>query len=188
MWRLRLGLLEFARRGVGTGHQLEILVGHFTSRALLRRELLSVFGTAYTFIARHRHTSVVLWLSVIRELTWGAHLIHLSQRSLAAAWSTTAHCFDASWWGLGLVKKCVPLDVVRDTARRCERWRFTRGQEDPCRAGSKEKTPASRYKKKDQADSKIRKSLDRNSLASKCLAMLHVSQGGEHIQNTTLPQ
>ena len=44
MWRLRLGLLEFARRGYGSGHQLEILVGHFTSRALLRRELLSVVG------------------------------------------------------------------------------------------------------------------------------------------------
>ena len=70
LWRLRLGLLEFARRGVGAGHQLEILVGRFTSRALLRRELLSVFGAAYTFIARHRLTSVVLWPSVIRELTW----------------------------------------------------------------------------------------------------------------------
>ena len=55
MWRLRLGLLEFARRGYGSGHQLEILVGHFTSRALLRRELLSIFGAAYTFIAQHRH-------------------------------------------------------------------------------------------------------------------------------------
>lgn len=54
MWRLRLGLLEFARRGFGSGHQLEILVGHFTSRALLRRELLAVFGSAYTFIAKHR--------------------------------------------------------------------------------------------------------------------------------------
>ena len=96
MWRLRFGLLEFARRGFGTGHQLEILVGHFTSRALLRRELLSVFGAVYTFIARRRHHSVPLGETVVRELTWAAHLIHLSQRSLAAEWSSTVHCFDAS--------------------------------------------------------------------------------------------
>ena len=63
-WCLRLGLLEFARRGYGSGHQLEILVGHFTSRALLRRELLSVFGAAYTFIAKHRHHHMKLWPSL----------------------------------------------------------------------------------------------------------------------------
>ena len=37
VWRLCLGLLEFTRRGYGYGHQLEILVGHLTSRAVLRR-------------------------------------------------------------------------------------------------------------------------------------------------------
>ena len=58
MRRLRLGLLEFARRAFGFGDQLEILVGHFTSRALLRSELLSVFGQVYTFIARHRRDSL----------------------------------------------------------------------------------------------------------------------------------
>ena len=123
-----LGFLEFARRGYGSGHQLEILVRHFTSRAFLRRELLAVFGAAYTFIARHRHRMVPLWPSVRRELVWVAHLIHLSQRSLAAEWSPIAHCFDASWWVFGVVKKHVYLDVVRDTARRCERWRFTRAK------------------------------------------------------------
>ena len=57
----------------------------------------------------------------------------------------------------------VPLDVVRDTARRCERWRFTRGQEDVWRAGSKAMAPASRYKKKHPVDVKVHKSLDRNT-------------------------
>ncbi len=84
MWRPRLGLLEFARRGFGAGHQLEILVGHFASRALLRREVLAVFGSAYTFIAKHWHNHLKLWPSVRRELVWAAHLMHLSQRSLAA--------------------------------------------------------------------------------------------------------
>ena len=112
MWRLRLGLLEFARRGYGSGHQLEILVGHFTSRALLRRELLSVFGAAYTFIGKHRHQNLKLWPSVIRELTWAAHLIHLSHRSLVAEWSSQAYCFDASWWGFGIVRKHVRKEVV----------------------------------------------------------------------------
>ena len=57
VWRLRVGLLEFARRGYGTAHQLENPVGHFTSRALLRRELLAVFGTFYIFKAKYRHAS-----------------------------------------------------------------------------------------------------------------------------------
>ena len=95
-----IGLLEFAKRGWDTARQLEILVGHFTSRALLRRELLAVFGTAYKFIASHSsdsHRPVHLWESVRRELTWAVHLIHLAQRSLTAAWSPVVYCFDASW-------------------------------------------------------------------------------------------
>ena len=97
MWRLRLGLLEFARRGFGSGHQLEILVGHFTPRAILRRELLAGFGSTYTFIAKHRHHHLKLWPSVKRELVWAAHLESLSQRSLAAEWSPVVYCFDASF-------------------------------------------------------------------------------------------
>lgn len=112
MWRLRLGLLEFAKRGRGTAHQLKILVGHFTSRALPRRELLAVFGTAYKFIASHRddsHRSIHPWESVRRELAWAAHLIHVAQRSLTASRSPVVYCFDAPWWGVGIVKKRAPI-------------------------------------------------------------------------------
>ena len=114
----RLGLLEFAKRGRGAARQLEILVGHFTSRALLRRELMAVFGTAYRFIASHRadtHRSVHLWESVRRELTWPVQLIHLAQRSLPLAWSPVVYCFDASWWGVGIVKKYAPIQLIRDS-------------------------------------------------------------------------
>ena len=119
-------------------------MGNFTSRALLQRELLSVFGASYTFIAQRRHHNVKLWPSVKRELTWAAHLIHMSHRSLAAEWSPIVHCFDASWWGFGIVKKHVRKEVVRDTARRFERRRFTREHEDRWRTRHTDGDPAIR--------------------------------------------
>ena len=132
MWRLRLGLLEVARRGRGTAHQLEIPVGHFISRALLRRELLAVCGTVYKLIAVHRadiNRSIHLWESVRRELTWVDHRIHLAQRSLTAFWAPVVYCFDGSWWGVGIVKKRAPIQLIRDVARRNERWRFSKEEE-----------------------------------------------------------
>ena len=80
----------------------------------------------------------------MREPTWAAHLIHMSRRSLAAEWSPVVHCFDASWWGFGIVRKRVRKEVVRDTARRCERWRFTREHEDRWRSRHTDGDPAIR--------------------------------------------
>ena len=79
-----------------------------------------------------------------RELIWAARLIHLPQRSLAAEWSPVVHCFDASWWGFGIVKKHVRKEVVRDAARRCERWRFAREHGDRWRTRHIDGDPAIR--------------------------------------------
>ena len=61
-----------------------------------------------------------------------------------AEWSPQVHCFDASWWGFGIVKKQVRKEVVRDTARRCDRWRFTWEHEDRWRTRHTDGDPAIR--------------------------------------------
>ena len=43
-WQLHLGLMELSNRRHATGDAVCRLVSHFTSRALIRRELLSVLG------------------------------------------------------------------------------------------------------------------------------------------------
>ena len=87
------------------------------------------------------------WDCVVRELKRAAHLIHLPQRTLTADWSPIVHCFDASWLGFGLVEKHARVDVVRDTRRRCERWRCSRSQEDEWRRGSSDRLPPIRKTK-----------------------------------------
>ena len=41
IWRLRAAISEILRRGACSGDVLRVLVGHFTMRALIRREMLS---------------------------------------------------------------------------------------------------------------------------------------------------
>ena len=50
---LRLALHEIVRRGRASGRDIERLVGHATFVALLRREVLSVFASVYTFARCH---------------------------------------------------------------------------------------------------------------------------------------
>ena len=124
MWRLRLGLLEIVRQGYGSARQLQTLLGHFAPHTLLRRELLAVFGVTYRFITEYGtdgHMRRLSWPSVRRELTWAAHLIPLAQRSLTVGWLPDVYCFDASWWGIGIVEMKAAPDTIRDTARDNER-------------------------------------------------------------------
>ena len=44
-WRLRLALKEVVSRRVISGQRLSRIIGHYTFRELLRRELLSALGS-----------------------------------------------------------------------------------------------------------------------------------------------
>lgn len=49
MWRLRLVLTQVLLNDCIRGDELEVLLGHYTVRSLIRRELLSVMGASYRF-------------------------------------------------------------------------------------------------------------------------------------------
>ncbi|CAK0866833.1 unnamed protein product [Prorocentrum cordatum] len=49
-WRLRLGIQEILRQDRCTGDTLWRVISHYTSRGLIRRELLSALGAVYSFI------------------------------------------------------------------------------------------------------------------------------------------
>ncbi|CAK0878600.1 unnamed protein product, partial [Prorocentrum cordatum] len=49
-WRLRLGIQEILRQDRCAGDTLRRVISHYTSRGLIRRELLSALGAVYSFI------------------------------------------------------------------------------------------------------------------------------------------
>ncbi|CAK0894510.1 unnamed protein product, partial [Prorocentrum cordatum] len=121
-WKLRLGFQEFARRKYASGKTVEILVSHFTTRALIRRELLCVFNAAYSFIEHAGDSAVPFWPSVKREFTWASHLIVLASRDLSAPWASEVSVVDASSWGMGACVQDLDHRVVADLGKLNERW------------------------------------------------------------------
>ena len=72
---MRGALLALAERPKISGEALEIIVGHATFCALLRRELLSIFSSVYAFIYGHYHDYVAPWREVKEELRAFANAI-----------------------------------------------------------------------------------------------------------------
>lgn len=128
-WRLRLGLEELCRRRRCSGDELRSVIGHFTFRALMRRELLACLSSCCAYIEAFGSQCGDLWDSVVRELTWCLSLLPLAFRDLAAPWCDRVTVTDASWWGCCILEKHAPLEEIRDAPRYCHRWRFRRDEE-----------------------------------------------------------
>ena len=138
VWKLRLGILEILKKGRSTSREIRSVVGNFTVRALVRRELLSVCGACFLFAETHEKDPgrVPLWPSVHRELRHMAALIGLARRDLAAGYCQRLHVFDASSWGLGVMAKDLSeVDAVKKMSMYNDRWRFAR--EDERRRGAR---------------------------------------------------
>ena len=75
-------MLHVASRGCASEDEISSLVGHFTFRALVRRELLATFSAAYAFSQRGGRLRRRLRVSVIRELRVAASLIFLAHRAM----------------------------------------------------------------------------------------------------------
>eukprot|EP00974_Lingulodinium_polyedra_P086484 8379488-Lingulodinium_polyedra.AAC.1 len=92
------------------------LVSHFTTRGLIRREVLCAPQACYAFAERWGNAAARPWPSVTRELRWMAALVCLAFRDLGAEWSERVHTFDASAWGVGVVSKRVPKAQIQELA------------------------------------------------------------------------
>eukprot|EP00971_Amphidinium_carterae_P328838 6460920-Amphidinium_carterae.2 len=129
-WRLIFALEELARRGRASGRELSVVIGHYTMRSLIRRELLSVFFTTYGYIQAFPSVVADLWPSMKDELLLGAALIPLAFRDLCAGMCEEVSVFDASSWGAGVLTKQIPREVAERCCAFNDRWRFSRRGEE----------------------------------------------------------
>ncbi|CAK0826016.1 unnamed protein product [Prorocentrum cordatum] len=128
-WKLRLACLELCRKGFASGKTVSRVVSHFTSRALIRRELLSCLNSLYAFSAQYGGRTARLWPSCLRELRWCASLVVFCFRDAGAAFDSRLTMVDASWWGVGVTQKTSSSAVALELSRYNERWRFSKTQE-----------------------------------------------------------
>ena len=63
-----MGITGLLQRKKVSGKELSKITGHFTFRALIRRELLSCLSAVFAFQERHWSERTMLWDSVKTEL------------------------------------------------------------------------------------------------------------------------
>lgn len=125
-WKVRCAIRGLLRRGRASARQLERLLGHCCFLSLARRESLSVFGQAYTFVRRFSGCvdEKPLWPSIRREFDIWDGILPLIYCDLTAPWSENVLAVDASEWGLGCTSTRIERDQVKEWGGFCERWRF----------------------------------------------------------------
>ncbi|CAK0818448.1 unnamed protein product, partial [Prorocentrum cordatum] len=92
---------------------LEVLVGHMTVVALIRRELLSILHGTYRFVKKLYYESAPLWQCVKEE-----------PKAFCGVYQT-----DAAPWAFGVAYSQWPVAAVADAGRVPERARFRLGAE-----------------------------------------------------------
>ena len=126
-WRLRLAIDHLLLHPVVTGIGISRLIGHYTFMAMICRPALSVCHALYAFVERFSDRPARLWPACIRELRWMRSLLPLLRRDLFALWSPWVVATDASEWGLGATRTSMPVELVGQTGRIRERWRWKCG-------------------------------------------------------------
>ncbi|CAK0908584.1 unnamed protein product, partial [Prorocentrum cordatum] len=124
IWRLRAAIRGALRRQLISGFLLRVLTGHITWALLLRREMLSVLRATYAFIQAAGPAAAPLWPAARQELQLIHDLLPLCTADLGAPWHGRVACADASPWGLGVVARRAPKDLVGATGRVAEKWRY----------------------------------------------------------------
>lgn len=124
VWRLRFAIDQLLTRNQISGSLLEIVIGHCTWIALLRRESLSVFSSVYAFINKHRHHSALMWSTVHKELRQFRDILPLLYSDLTASWCPSITASDSSPYGVGVCSRVLDPELVGSIGRTCERWRY----------------------------------------------------------------
>ena len=105
-----------------SGRALSRIVGMWTWRFTIFRELLSVFSSVYVFIADFDDDKPrALWESVRAELTALVALAPLARCDLGIPWSTTVLMTDASMEGFGVVDTTESVELIQHESRFSEK-------------------------------------------------------------------
>ena len=123
--RIRAAIQELLRRKHCSPALLEVVLGHCTWAALLRRESLSIFSAVYRFIRLGGSATRPLWSSVCKELHDFQAIIPLLSIELGAAWDPHIVATDSSPYGLGVTEKHVGAGVASGLGKVHEKWRFS---------------------------------------------------------------
>ena len=102
-WRLDLALTAICRGRPVTSHELEVVLGHVTVRALLCRCLYSVLNHSYDFVQKGFEARRPVWRSVARELGLFRDLMVLGFARLDLPWSPGVLCTDACLSGYAVM-------------------------------------------------------------------------------------
>ena len=117
VWRFYLAIDYVLAHPQLSSKQLEVLIGHFTFLALLRRPLLSIMLSVYAFIQKDYRRPRLLWPSIIRELRWMRATCPLIVCHLAAPVSGRVVASDASLDGQGVTVAMVAPDEAAEALR-----------------------------------------------------------------------
>ncbi|CAK0795079.1 unnamed protein product, partial [Prorocentrum cordatum] len=128
-WRVRDSIQEVLRRGVCSGQELEVLVGHMTFVVLIRRELLSILQGTYRFVKKLYYEKAPLWQCVKDELKAFCGAMVFLEAKWDDQWLPGVYQTDASPWGFGVAYSQWPEAAVADAGRVPERARFRLGAE-----------------------------------------------------------
>ena len=141
-WKVRYAIRGLLKRGRASARQLERLLGHCCFLSLARRESLSVFGQAYTFVRRYSGCAdeKPLWPSIRREFDIWDGILPLIYCDLTAPWSENVLAVDASEWGLGCTSTKMSHEQVKELGGFCERWRFKDPTTSKARSFSQQQT------------------------------------------------
>ena len=110
-------------RGVASGHDIQVLVGHITWAMLLRREALAILSSVYAF-ARLGTELVRLWETVRCELRQVADLLPLFFCDTGIGWSEKVMCTDSCDSAFGVLKRTIDPEIVAKWGRQSERFRY----------------------------------------------------------------
>ena len=127
----RVQLLQAAFRHVAggayvSGEQIEVLIGHYISEALIFRPALAVLRALYSFVTDSYHFKQPLWMSCRREALIVVGILPLFIAPLGQPWCERVVVTDASPTGWGICQAVLPPEQVREIGKWNERWRFKR--------------------------------------------------------------
>jgi hypothetical protein len=102
--RIRKAISAILNQRMVSGWSVEVLVGHCTYFALVRRDLLSIFHATYSFIQKCYDKPMPLWKTVREEFSAFKALMVFAFASWTTPWNPYVYACDSSMGGFGVLR------------------------------------------------------------------------------------
>ena len=129
-WKLRRAIDHVLRKQRMTGSELEHLVGRLTFCLLIRRPLLCVLRSCYTYIKKYYKQERRVWPSVLEELKTAQSLLSFTEAPFSLGWSSEVLVSDSSLSGFAVHHGQWQTKDVETTGAWSDRWRYRRSDKN----------------------------------------------------------